>query len=171
MENIMSKIKAMRENNNQEILPPDNMKNIRANKIEEIYNHHNIKNLAENNPNNTQNLNTLPNGQNINVITNHNIHLERNEWLFRGVVGGIGKVLAFPFRLLEKMITSIFEAIFGMLKTAIIILLVPTLIWAGIILQQKMSQQENIEDGTQLLVDQASEVVSGTKKAIEKKAE
>ena len=108
----------------------------------------------------------IPGGQSINVVTNHNIHLDRKEWMFRGIVGGIGNILAFPFRLIGNIITKIFEAIIGALKIALLIVMVPTLIWLGLELKEKLSEQESVEAGAQVLIEQAGEVANGTKKAI-----
>lgn len=104
--------------------------------------------------------------QNINVTTNQNIHLERKEWIFRGIIGGIGNVLAFPFRLIADVITGIAMSILGLIKMAAIVVLFPTLIWAGFQLMQIVSEQDSIEGGAKVIAENAGEAAKGIGSAI-----
>lgn len=108
----------------------------------------------------------LPTGQNINVVTNHNIHLPFRDWLLRGLIGAVGSALAFPFRLVGGVLNSIAQGVVSILKMAIIVVLIPTLIWLGIELQEKMQEQASVEDGAAEMVHQAGDVVSGIGKGI-----
>lgn len=114
----------------------------------------------------------LPTGQNINVVTNHNIHLPFKEWMLRGVVGGIGSVFAFPFRLIGDAITSIVQGIIGgiigIVKLAIIVILLPTLAWLGIVLMGEMQEQESVEEGSAALVDHAGDFITGVSNGVDK---
>ena len=105
-------------------------------------------------------------GQNINVVTNTNQHLPFREWLIRGLLGSVGNALAFPFRLIGTAISAIVTGVIGIVKIAVIIVLIPTLIWLGIMLQQNMQSQESVESGTAEMVNQAGKVVDGIEKGI-----
>lgn len=108
----------------------------------------------------------LPTGQNINVVTNHNIHLPFREWLLRGLIGSVGSALAFPFRLFGEAVSSVVQGVIGIIKIAIIIILVPTLIWLGVELQAMMQEQESVEAGAAEMVNQAGQVVDGVSRGI-----
>ena len=108
----------------------------------------------------------LPTGQNINVVTNHNIHLPFREWLLRGLIGSFGTALAFPFRLFGDAVSSVVQGAIGIIKIGIIIVLIPTLIWLGIELQQMMQEQESVEAGAAEIVNQAGQVVDGVSRGI-----
>lgn len=105
-------------------------------------------------------------GQNINVVTNTNQHLPFREWLIRGLLVSVGNALAFPFRLIGTAISTIVTGVIGIIKIAIIIVLIPTLIWLGIMLQQNMQSQESVESGTAEMLEQAGKVVDGIGKGI-----
>lgn len=113
---------------------------------------------------------TMPNGQNISVVTNHNIHLPFKEWMLRGVVGSIGGLLAFPFRVVGNAINSIVEGVIGIVKFAIIIILAPTLAWLGIQLLGQMTEEESIESGTATIVQNAGKVATGIGKGLDGEA-
>lgn len=101
-------------------------------------------------------------GQVINMAFNTpSPHLTFKEWMARGVVGGIGKVLAFPFAFAGNMITAAGNAVIGLVKMAILIVLVPTLLWLGVMLYQKVSKAQSIEEGTAMIVTDAKKVGNG----------
>lgn len=103
---------------------------------------------------------------NINVVTNHNLHLPFKDWMARGVVGGVGSVLAFPFKLVGDIISALANGILSLVKMAVMVVLFPTLLWMGYQLQQSMQEEESVEDGTAAIVDHAEDVVSGIGKGI-----
>ena len=107
-------------------------------------------------------------GLGINVNTNHNIHLSFKEWMLRGVVGGVGSVLAFPFRLVGEMLRALGEGLIKIVTALVLILLVPTFIWLGIMLKEEMSTYDNVEDGTAAMVDHAGEFADGVGKGLSK---
>ena len=109
----------------------------------------------------------LPNGQNISVVTNHNIHLPFKDWLLRGILGSVGSVFAFPFRVVGNAINGLVEGVIGIVKMAIILILAPTLIWLGMQLLAEMKEQESIEAGTATVVDHAGSMVSGIGKGLD----
>ena len=109
----------------------------------------------------------MPNGQNINVVTNHNIHLPFKEWILRGIVGSLGAVLAFPFRVIGNAVNTLVEGVIGIIKIAIIIVLAPTLAWLGFMLLGEMQEQDSVEGGTAAIVEHAGDVASGIGKGID----
>lgn len=101
-------------------------------------------------------------GQVINMAFNTpSPHLTFKEWMARGVVGGIGKVLAFPFAFIGNIINAIGLAAVGLLKMIALIILVPTLLWLGIMLMHKLSQTESIEEGAAMIATDAKRAASG----------
>lgn len=112
----------------------------------------------------------LPNGQSINVVTNHNVHLPFREWMLRGVVGAFGNLLAFPFRMIGNALNSMVEGVIGILKIAIIMILGPTLIWLGFMLLADMQQEDSVESGAATIVNRAGDVATGVGKGIDGEA-
>lgn len=108
----------------------------------------------------------LVNGQTINVVTNHNLHLSFREWMLRGVVGAVGTSLAFPFRLIESAATGIVQALIGIAKLAAIIILVPTLIWLGVQLHQQMVTKDSVEEGAAYLTQKTGEFATGVARGV-----
>lgn len=108
-------------------------------------------------------------GQVINMAFNApSPHLTFKEWMARGVVGGIGHVAAFPFVFIGKMITSAGEAVIGLVKLAVLIVMIPTLLWLGIMLYQKVSKAQSIEEGTAMIVTDAKRVGTGISEGVSK---
>lgn len=114
----------------------------------------------------------LPGGQNLNVVTNHNTHLSRKEWIVRGIVGALGNAVAWPFRLIGDLISQllggIIAALLGILKIAIIIIAVPTLLWLGFLLLEQMQSAESVEEGAGIVVDNAGSLADGVVNAVAK---
>lgn len=112
----------------------------------------------------------LPTGQNLNVVTNHNVHLSRREWVFRGLVGALGMAAAWPFKLIADLISQvlggIISAILGFFKVALIIIAIPTLLWLGIMLMNQLQSAESVEEGTAMVVDHAGSFADGVNKGI-----
>lgn len=112
----------------------------------------------------------LPGGSNLNVITNHNVHLSRREWLFRGVVGAFGNACAWPFRLFADLVgyllKGVIGAVIGVLKVALIIIAVPTLLWLGLQVLEMVQSADNVEDGAAMVTEQAGEFASGVNKGV-----
>jgi hypothetical protein len=106
-------------------------------------------------------------GQVINMAFNApSPHLTFKEWMARGVVGGFGKVLAFPFTLAGSMLTSAGNAIVDLVKMAVLIILIPTLLWMGFMLYQKVSKSQSIEEGTAMIVTDAKRIGTGVSNGI-----
>ena len=105
-------------------------------------------------------------GQQINVVTNNNIHLSLKEWMIRGTIGGIGNAFAWPFRLAASVLSGLFHSVIGFVKIAFIIVLAPTLLWLGIKLQDELSAQNDVSEGTAIIVDHAKEVGNGIQKGV-----
>lgn len=109
--------------------------------------------------------NQLPTGQVINVSMNApSPHLSFKEWMARGVVGGIGGALTWPFRFVGNVIEEIAKAIVGVLKWAIIVILLPALAIVGFKLAGKLTSSATIEDGAASLVYDGRHAVNGIAK-------
>ena len=101
-------------------------------------------------------------GQNISVnVTSANPNLSFKEWMLRGVVGGAGNLVAFPFRLIGKGLEALMMGVIGIVKTAIIIILIPTLIWAGYILQQHISHANSVHEAASSISVQGANAFHG----------
>lgn len=97
-------------------------------------------------------------GQTITVNMNApSPHLPMKEWMLRGVVGGIGHVLAFPFLLIRDAAQHSMKLIFK----AIGILLIPTLLMAGCQLRYMVERASSGEQGAQTVVEQGRHVLRG----------
>ncbi len=114
----------------------------------------------------------LPGGNSLNVVTNHNTHLTRKEWIVRGVLGALGRAAAWPFKLVGDLISQllggIIAAVLGILKLALIIIAVPTLLWLGFMLLEQLQGAESIDEGAGIVVDNAGSVANGVGNAITK---
>ena len=109
-------------------------------------------------------------GQTINMSFNTpSPHLTFKEWMARGVVGGIGQIFAFPFVFCGKMITAAGTAVVDIIKMAIVVILVPTLLWMGYMLYQKVSQSQSIEEGAAIIVSDAKKVGNGISNGVSAK--
>ncbi len=109
--------------------------------------------------------NQLPTGQVINVSMNApSPHLTFKEWMARGVVGGIGGALTWPFRFVGNVLEEIAKAIVGVLKWAIIVILLPALAIVGFKLAGQLTSSETIEDGAASLVYDGRHAVNGLAK-------
>lgn len=108
------------------------------------------------------------NGQTINVVTNHNIHLSFKEWILRGLVGSIGQALAFPFRLIGDAVTGLVMGAIGIIKVALMAIILPTMFWVGWLLLDKMREAESVEEGTAIMVNEAGNAVKGVSKGLTK---
>lgn len=110
---------------------------------------------------------TTPMGQTINVVMNApSPHLSFKEWMARGMVGGVGKVAAFPFRLVGVVMEGTANAVVTIVKMAIIIILVPTLLMLGIALHQRLSSNGSVEAGAADMMHQGRHAVSGMAKGL-----
>jgi glycerol-3-phosphate acyltransferase PlsY len=110
-------------------------------------------------------------GQTINMSFNApSPHLTFKEWMARGVVGGVGHVFAFPFVFSGKIITAAGTAAVELLKMAVLIILIPTLLWMGFMLFQKVSQSQSIEEGAAMIVTDAKKVGTGVSNGISSEA-
>ena len=98
-----------------------------------------------------------------------NIHLPFKDWLLRGILGSVGSLFAFPFRVVGNAINGLVDGVIGIVKMAIILILAPTLIWLGMQLLAEMKEQESIEAGTATVVDHAGSMVSGIGKGLDGK--
>lgn len=115
--------------------------------------------------------NTLPTGQVINVSMNApNPNLEFKEWMARGVVGGIGKLAAWPFKLIGMTVESIALGIVDIFKTilkwALILVLAPLLIMAGIRMMDQVSESDTIEEGARTVIHDGRHAVNGIGKGL-----
>lgn len=105
---------------------------------------------------------TPMNGQHISVnVTSADPNLSLGEWIRRGVLSALGNGLLFPFRLLGKLIEGVMMGVLGIVRVAILIVLVPTLIWAGIMLQQHLSKADSVREGAASATVQGGEVLKG----------
>lgn len=109
--------------------------------------------------------NQLPTGQVINVSMNApSPHLTFKEWMARGVVSGIGGALTWPFRFIGNVLEEIAKAIVGVLKWAIIVILLPALAIVGFKLAGQLTSSATIEDGAASLVYDGRHAVNGLAK-------
>lgn len=97
-------------------------------------------------------------GQTITVNMNApSPHLPMKEWMLRGVVGGLGHVLAFPFLLIRDAVQHSMKLVFK----AIGILLIPTLLMAGCQLRYMVERANSGEQGAQTVIEQGRHVLRG----------
>ena len=82
------------------------------------------------------------------------------------------KLLAWPFRLIGDLISQllggIIAALLGILKIAIIIIAVPTLLWLGFMLLEQLQSAESVEEGAGIVVDNAGSLADGVVNAVAK---
>ncbi len=110
-----------------------------------------------------------PHAQQINVVTNNAaMNLPFKEWLLRGLVGGVGRAAAWPFALAGRLVEKIFGAVIGFVKIAALIIMVPTLIWLGLMLREELATADSVENGTALIVDHAEDVTTGIGRGLTK---
>lgn len=101
-------------------------------------------------------------GQNISVnVAAASPHLPFGEWVKRGVLSALGNGLMFFPRLLGRLIEALLMGVLGIFKAAIIIVLIPTLIWAGYLLQQKLSHAASVREAATSATVQGGEVLKG----------
>jgi hypothetical protein len=105
---------------------------------------------------------TPMNGQNISVnVTSASPHLPFGEWVKRGVLSALGNGLMFFPRLVGRAVEAIVLGLIGILKAAAVIVLVPTLIWLGILLQQHVSHAHSVREGAASAAVQGGEALKG----------
>ncbi|MFZ3481724.1 hypothetical protein [Sphingomonas sp. 3-13AW] len=101
-------------------------------------------------------------GQNISVnVSAPSPHLSFGEWAKRGVLSALGNGLLFVPRLLGRLLEAILMGLLGILKVAAIIVLIPTLIWAGYRLQQHVSTSTSVREAASSVTVQGGEVLKG----------
>lgn len=109
----------------------------------------------------------LPGGQVINVAMNApSHHLPFKEWMLRGVVGGLGQLAAWPFRLVGGLIESLGEALIGILKTLAIVVLLPVMLLVGYKLMQQVSKADSIEAGASQIMHDGRHAATGIGKGL-----
>lgn len=105
---------------------------------------------------------TPMNGQNISVnVSSASPHLPMGEWIKRGILSALGNGLMFFPRLLGRLFEALLMGVLGIVKVAVIIVLVPTLIWAGYHLQQHLSNSGSVREGAASATVQGGEVLKG----------
>lgn len=96
---------------------------------------------------------TVPHNPYANMIavSNNGVspHLPFREWMLRGVVGGIGKLLAWPFQLVRDIISAIAIGVIGVVKVVLMIVLVPSAILIGLQIAATQSKEASIGDNAQ----------------------
>lgn len=101
-------------------------------------------------------------GQNISVnVSAASPHLPMGEWIKRGILAALGNGLLFFPRLLGRLLEAVLMGVLGIAKTAAIILLIPTLIWAGYHLQQHLASSGSVREGAASATVQGGEVLKG----------
>lgn len=95
----------------------------------------------------------LPTGQTINVSMNAaNPHLSFKEWAARGVVSGVGKAAAWPFKLFAGIIEDIARAIVGLIGKLVLFVLLPTALILGYKMAMNVTKADSVEQGaTQIM--------------------
>lgn len=101
-------------------------------------------------------------GQNISVnVSSASPHLPMGEWIKRGILAALGNALLFFPRLLGRLFEALLMGVLGIAKVAVIIMLVPTLIWAGYHLQQHLANADSVREGAASATVQGGEVLKG----------
>lgn len=101
-------------------------------------------------------------GQNISVnVAAASPHLPFGEWIKRGILAALGNGLLFFPRLFGRLFEALLMGILGIAKAAAIIVLIPTLIWAGYQLQQHLSKADSVREGAASATVQGGEVLKG----------
>jgi hypothetical protein len=95
----------------------------------------------------------LPTGQTINVSMNAaNPHLSFKEWAARGVVSGLGKAAAWPFKLCAGIVEDIARAIVSLLGKLVLFVLLPTALILGYKMAMNVTKADSVEQGaTQIM--------------------
>lgn len=111
----------------------------------------------------------LPGGQTISVTMNApNPHLSFKEWAARGVVGGIGRFAAWPFKLVGGVIETAAQGIVTILLKLLmwiaILILAPTLIYAGMLMMKDMQSATTVEEGVTRVMHHGRHAVEGARK-------
>lgn len=81
------------------------------------------------------------------AVSNNGVspHLPFRDWMLRGVVGGVGKMLAWPFQLVRDIINGIAFAILGIAKVLLMIILIPSAIILGLQIAASQSSEADIQ--------------------------
>lgn len=104
----------------------------------------------------------LPTGQTINVSMNApSPHLSFGEWVKRGIVAGIGNLLAWPFRFVGGMLEEVGRTIIRLLGKVVLLLLVPTLLIVGYKMAQHVTKAPSVEEGAAQVVHNGRHAVNG----------
>lgn len=104
----------------------------------------------------------LPTGQTISVNMNApNPNLTLKEWIVRGALGGVGRVFAWPFRLVGMVFEGIAHGVIKVVTWAMIIILVPTMLMLGGRLEKHMEQQKSIQSGAAEIMHDGRQAVHG----------
>lgn len=106
--------------------------------------------------------NVLPTGQSINVSMNApSPHLSFKEWMQRGVVGGLGNAVAWPFRLVAKMVEEVFRVIINLFGKLILFVLLPTALIIGYKMAMKVTQADSVEEGAAQIMHHGRHAADG----------
>lgn len=104
----------------------------------------------------------LPTGQVINVSMNApSPHLTFKEWMARGVVGGLGNFAAWPFRFVGAILHDIARAIIAIIKWALLLILLPTMLIMGVKMANQMQNSKSIEEGSAQMVHNGRHALNG----------
>ena len=71
-------------------------------------------------------------------------HLPFRDWLARGVVSAIGRMLAWPFKLVGDILHSIAMAVVGIVKMIFIIVLIPSMLILGLKIAAMQQEEESV---------------------------
>lgn len=104
----------------------------------------------------------LPTGQTISVNMNApNPNLTLKEWMVRGVVGGVGRVVSWPFRLVGLVFEGIAHGVIKVVTWAMIIILVPTMLMLGSRLEKHMEHQNSVRSGAAEIMHEGRQAAQG----------
>lgn len=107
----------------------------------------------------------LPTGQTINVSMNApSPHLTFREWAARGLVAGVGSLLAWPFRLVGGVVEQAAHAVVAVLKWIMILLLLPTMLIVGAKMASDVTSAASVEEGVERIVHHGRHAVNGASK-------
>lgn len=104
----------------------------------------------------------LPTGQMINISMNApSPHLSFGEWVKRGILGALGNLLAWPLRFASSILHDMASAIIGILKWALIVILIPTMIMIGMKMSSQMQSAPSIEAGASQMMHNGRHALNG----------
>lgn len=95
------------------------------------------------------------------AIGNASPHLPFKDWMARGVVSGLGRLVAWPFKLIGDIVQAIAMAIIGILKMILIIILIPSAIIIGLKIAAMQQEEDTIRGSAAAAVEGVVEAGDG----------